>query len=281
MSLAEGFRWTHGDWIFQGYTLAGITTSIYCKTASVCFDVGQGLPFQLPAKNILITHGHLDHAAGIPYLISQKNMNSQENATFWVPEALHDPLLEILRLWQGVDDFNYKFQIRTARPGELIDLDKSYCARPFATPHRVPSQGYLLFQKRKKLRAEFAGASREEILRAKGAGEELNESVLEPVVAFTGDTQIEFLSSDPEIARAKILFVEATFWDNDKPVEHARRWGHIHLDEVIDALPRLQNEKIVLIHASVRYTSAYLEQILQRRLTKEQRERVVLFPRPL
>lgn len=243
--------------------------------------MGQGLPFQVPARHVMITHGHLDHASGIPYLISQKNMNSQENTTFYVPEALHDPLLEIIRVWQKVDDHEYKFHLRSVKPGELFDLDKLYCARAFATPHRVPSQGYLLFQKRRKLSEKFTGASREEILRAKAEGIDPSENVLEPVVAFTGDTKIEFLENDPEVGKAKVLFVEATFWDDEKPTEHARRWGHTHLDEVIELLPRLQNEKIVLIHASIRYSSRYLEQILDRRLSKEQRERVVLFPRPL
>src|SRR5688572_4353238 len=102
MSLAEGFPWSHQDWNFTGYTLAGITTSVLCKTASVCFDVGQGLPFQIGARHVLITHAHLDHAAGIPYLIAQKNMNGQTGTGFYVPESLLGPLERILKIWEGV-----------------------------------------------------------------------------------------------------------------------------------------------------------------------------------
>jgi ribonuclease Z len=160
-------------------------------------------------------------------------------------------------------------------------LDKLYSFRAFTTTHRVPSQGYILYQKKKRLKPSLQGAAAAEILAAKARGENPNEDYLDPVVAFTGDTQIEFIDSDPDVLCAKILFVEVTFWDDEKPVEHARKWGHIHIDEILAALPRLQNERIVLIHASVRYSTPYLQEILSRRLPKQDQERVILFPRPL
>lgn len=281
MSLETGFPWSHSEFRFTGYSLAGITTSIFCKTASVCFDVGQGLPFQIPARHVLITHAHLDHAAGIPYLIAQKNMNNQVNTNFFVPENLLDPLQKILKLWEGVDEHEYKFRLQAAIPGRTYELDKSYSMRPFATPHRVQSQGYLLLQKKKRLKEIYKSGDTAAILRAKAAGEEPNEWITEPVVAFTGDTKIEFLESDPEIKSAKILFVEATFWDEERPVERARHWGHTHIDELLELLPSFKNEKIVLIHASVRYSSKFLLSILEKRLRPEDKERVILFPRPL
>ena len=280
MSLAEGFSWAYKDWSFSGYSLAGITTSILCRNAAVCFDVGQGLPFQNSARHILITHGHLDHAAGIPYVISQKNMIGQKEVDFLLPPHLVDPIERILKIWQEVDQQEYSYRLRAAEPGRIMELDKLYCVKPFSTPHRVPSQGYVLYQKKKRLKQEFKSEGEEAILAARRRGEDPNEIFLDPAVAFTGDTKIEFLSSDPDVARARILFVEATFWDEAKPVEHARKWGHIHLDEVLEILPQLKNERVVLIHASVRYSTAQLEKILRQKLPPSERERVVIFPRP-
>lgn len=281
MSLAHGFAWEYGDWQFTGYSLAGITTSILCRTAGVCFDVGQGLPFQNSARHILLTHGHLDHASGLPYLIAQKNMMGQKETNVYAPAALVDPLERILAIWQQVDGHDYTYSLRAAEPGVLYELDRLHAIRPFATKHRVASQGYLLYRKKKRLRESLREASQEEILAWRKQGEDPNEEYLEPAVAFTGDTQIEFLETSPEAAEAKILFVEVTFWDDAKPVAHARQWGHLHFDELLAALPRLRNERIVLIHASVRYSTSYLQRILAERLPAADRERVVLFPRPL
>ncbi|MGZ3694807.1 MAG: MBL fold metallo-hydrolase [Bdellovibrionota bacterium] len=281
MSLERGFSWEYGDWQFVGYSLAGITTSVFCKNASLCFDVGQGLPFQLSARRIALTHGHLDHAAGIPYLVAQKNMMGQKETEIFTPESLAPPLEQILKIWQEIDKHTYTYTMTPVAPGQMIELDRLYTLKPFATTHRVPSQGYILYQKKKRLKEKYKQSGQAGILAAKAAGENPNEEYLEAAVAFTGDTQVEFIDSDPDVARAKILFVEVTFWDDAKPVEHARKWGHMHFDELLGILPRLKNEKIVLIHASIRYSTAFLQKIMSERLPASERERVVLFPRSL
>ncbi|RZA07058.1 MAG: MBL fold metallo-hydrolase [Proteobacteria bacterium] len=279
MSLSEGYSFQHGDLQFTGYTLAGITTSIYFKNANTLFDVGQGLPFQMGAKRVLLTHGHLDHAAGVPYLIAQRNMQSQAQNDIYTPPSLAEPLGKIIRLWQEIDQHEYRYRLEGVAPGTLTEIDKHFAFKPFRTVHRVESQGYLIYQRKKRLKEEFRGADPEIILAARRRGEDPNELFLEPVVAFTGDTQIEFIDSDPDIAAARVLFMECTFFGEGKTVEHARRWGHLHFDELRAALPQLTNERIVLIHASVRYSNAYINKILDEALSPADRARVVLFPR--
>jgi len=279
MSLERGYAYQHGDLQFVGYTLAGITTSVVFKNAHLAFDVGQGLPFQMSARRILLTHGHLDHAAGVPYVIAQRNMQSQYQNDVYTPPGLAEPLERIIKLWQEIDQHEYRYALHPAAPGALVEIDKQFCFKPFRTVHRVESQGYLIYQKKKRLRAELREAGPEAILAARRAGAEVNESYLEPVVAFTGDTQAEFIDGDPDVALAKVLFVECTFFGSQKTVEHARTWGHLHFDELRTLLSRLKNERIVLIHASVRYSSSFIEQILTEALSPADRARVVLFPR--
>ncbi len=40
------------------------------------------------ARRILLTHGHLDHAAGVPYLIAQRNMQAQYQNDVYTPPGL-------------------------------------------------------------------------------------------------------------------------------------------------------------------------------------------------
>jgi ribonuclease Z len=279
MSLSEGYLFTHGDLQFVGYTLAGITTSVVFKNANLAFDVGQGLPFQMGARRILLTHGHLDHAAGVPYLIAQRNMQSQMQNDVYTPPGLAEPLGKILALWQEIDQHEYSFTLNPVAPGTMVDIDKHFCFKPFRTVHRVESQGYLVYQKKKRLKESLRKAGQEAILAARRRGEDVNEPYLEPVVAFTGDTQGEFIGGDPDVARARLLFVECTFFGESRTVEHARAWGHLHYDELRSLLPRLKNERIVLTHASVRYSNHFIDQLLNETLSPEDRARVVLFPR--
>jgi hypothetical protein len=46
-------------------------------------------------------------------------------------------------------------------------------------------------------------------------------------------------------------------------------------------LDKIKSEKIVLIHASARYTTAYLREILDARIPEQHKHRIDLFPRPI
>jgi len=68
--------------------------------------------------------------------------------------------------------------------------------------------------------------------------------------------------------------------DEKKSVEDTRKWGHTHLDEIIEKASFFENEKISLIHVSARYSSKEAEAILTEKLPSNLREKVSLFPRP-
>ncbi|RYZ79414.1 MAG: MBL fold metallo-hydrolase, partial [Proteobacteria bacterium] len=155
MSLATGYTWTHKNIRLVGYSVAGISTSIVFPDAEVCFDVAQGLPFQMNVPTICISHGHMDHASGLPYVISQKSMMSQTPPTIYMPETLVKPMTSIMRLYEGIDEFQYNYSFRTIRPGEEGALKHPYFFKTFKTSHRVDSQGYTVFERKKRLKAEY------------------------------------------------------------------------------------------------------------------------------
>ncbi len=275
MSLSTGFHFDHRQFRFSGYSIAGTSTSLVFKNAKFCFDVGQGLPFQLLAEHFFISHGHLDHAAGIPWVVSQRSMRGL-TSNFYVPKSLVVPLTKIMETWEEVEQYKFNYHLQALEAPIEID---SFLIKPFKTFHRIDSQGYLVYENKKRLKSEYQNFSQNQIREIYKSGQSPSEHFFSPVFGFTGDTQIEFLKSDPDLANAKILFVEATFWDDKKTIEHARQWGHLHVDEIIQSLDRLHNEKIVLIHTSARYSKKDLDQFLEQKLSPQLQDRVLLFPR--
>lgn len=244
----------------------------------LCFDVAQGFPFQFHLRKYFITHGHLDHAAGIPYLISQKAMNSLAPGDFFMPASLVEPLDKIMQLWQQIEGHEYKYHFHPTRPKDLIEIDKHHCVRAFQTVHRIESLGYTVFKKNKKLKPQYSGLSETELIDLRKKGAAIQEEYENPLVSFTGDTQIEFLFKEDWIRKSKILIMESTYLDQVKSVEHARRWGHTHLDEILNHLDEIESERIVLIHTSSRYSWEHAKALLKERIPAKHADRVVLFP---
>lgn len=262
----------------QGLSLSGIRTSVAVPELSISFDVAQGLPFNLHLKKYFLTHGHLDHAAGVPYIISQKNMHKEPMAEFYMPESVIEPLTEIMQLWGKIEGHQYRYQFIPVSEKSAIELNPKYFVRPFATLHRVPSFGYTVMGKNKKLKKEFAHLKGQDIQQAKAQGQAVDEIIESPLISFTGDTQIEFLQMSDQARKSKYLLMECTYLDSKKSVEHTRTWGHTHLDEIIPRLKDIESEKIFLIHISSRYSTPEALEILKARLPSSEQDRVILFP---
>jgi ribonuclease Z len=280
MSLATGFQWKHDNVKLLGYSVAGISTSIAFPDAEVCFDVAQGLPYQIQFPNLLITHGHMDHASGLPYIIAMKSMMSQPVPNIYMPASLVKPMTEIMNIWHGIDQHVYRFNFIPIEEGKEYPLKPPYFFKSFPTYHRVPSHGYTIFERKKRLKEKYKNLNPQDLGALRKSGEELDEFSSEAILSFTGDTKIEFLESE-QVRKSRVLVMEVTYWDKKKSVENAREWGHIHIDEVLPKLDSLKCERIVLIHASARYTTAYLQEILEARLPEHLKTKVTLFPRPI
>lgn len=262
----------------NGLSLAGVRTSVTLPQHSLCFDVAQGLPHALGMNHFFITHGHMDHAAGIPYIIAQKAMGSHRRPKFYMPESMVGPMTEIMRQWSKIEGFQYDFEFHPAKRGDTFEVTPKLSVKPFQTLHRIPSLGYSLYRKVRKLRSELVGKSSSEIAKLKQEGMEPTTEQEECLFSFTGDTQIEFLDLSPEVKDSKILLLETTYLDERKSIQSARDWGHTHFLEFLERLSEIKSERIILIHSSARYSWEEAREILQSKLPDQDRDRVILLP---
>lgn len=134
-------------------------------------------------------------------------------------------------------------------------MGKNLIVKAFKTYHRVPSQGYVVYSVKHKLKSEYLGLPGEEIKNLKMAGVQITNTIKVAEVAFTGDTTSDFLLDDAnsDALQAKLLIMETTFVDAAVTIEHAREFGHTHLHEVLKYADRLQNKNILFTHFSARY----------------------------
>jgi ribonuclease Z len=258
-----------------GYSVAGEETVVAMPQLDVCFDVGKAPDQIIPINNVLLTHGHMDHAAGIAYYLSQRNFCGQSAGTILAPQNLLGPIREIIDAWGRLDGNKIPANIVGVRPGDEYQIKPNLFARVFPTKHSPGSVGYSVIEKRKKIRPEFARLTGPQIVELKKQHIEIDYPVELPIVTYFGDTQYVDFSQLNYIAESRILIAECTFYQ-DEHAGRAEAGRHMHIDEFVTLLNKMQNEHIIITHTTQRTPMWEIRKILKDVLPPEKYDRVIL-----
>ncbi len=236
-----------------GYSVAGEESVVQLPELNVVFDIGKCPRPVLTSDFCLLTHGHIDHSAGLVYYLSQRTFQGMSPGTVLCPAAIADGLTQILQAWATLEGKVPAHRLVPMRPGEEVELRKGLIVRAFATCHTVASVGFLLLDRREKLKPELLEQNLPgHVLRdMKKRGEKITYTLDIPLAAYTGDTSMAETLTQDGVCEARVLITECTFF----APEHRRRAAqgrHLHLDDLLEALPKLRNELVLIAHVSRR-----------------------------
>jgi ribonuclease Z len=271
----------------SGFSLSGLATYVQIPSLDVCFDLGECPLSALPLNHVFLTHAHGDHARCLPrHWQLRKMLGMTGEATYFLPEAIRPAAEEWIRAearFEGVPEPDIVLPdlrglVADAPPTQL-PRKRDLLVRAFPVTHRVPSLGYTLLQKKRKLRPDFADVPGPEIARLRRQGVEVHDEVLDPVVTFIGDCIGASLIEQAHIWSSRVLILEATFLSPGEELLAAAK-GHTHLSEVAAALEhfgdRVTCEHLVLKHFSMRYAPDEVARRVDEVIPPRFRERVRL-----
>ncbi len=250
-----------------GYSVAGEETVVAVPQLDVCFDIGKAPDQIIPINHILLTHGHMDHAAGIAYYLSQRNFCGISPGTILAPKNLLGPIKDIIDAWSRLDGNKVPGKLVGVKPGDEYQIKPNLITRVFPTKHSKGSVGYSVIEKRKKLKAEYIGLNSSQIVKLKKQGVEIDYPLEIPIVTYLGDTQYIDFSQLKYIAESKILIAECTFYEGGHS-GRAEAGRHMHIDEFADLLEKLKNEHIIVTHITQRTPMRDIRKILKDALPK-------------
>jgi len=264
---------------FIGYSLAGEETVVAAPELNVCFDIGKAPQEVVSIDHVLLTHGHMDHAAGIAYYFSQRHFLGCDAGTALVPPSLERPLKRLVRVWADIEGHPSPANIVPARPGEDFTIRKNLVARAFAVPHGSETLGFAVIEKRHKLKPEFAPYTGPELAALKRKGVQIEYEVEVPLVTYCCDAAPGQWIELPWVRQSKVLILECTFFEPDH-IERARQGQHIHAVDMPEIMKNVSCEHVLIIHLSRRTPLRLARKVLHELLGEEQMARISFLMHP-
>jgi len=256
-----------GDLRLTGVSRAGVETWLRVHPSGIALDVGRGDLRLAGSRHLFVTHGHLDHALGVPYVLSQRSLHRAEATRVVCPLETAADLAAFVEAAARLERTRYDYEIVGLEPGGRVEVGKGLAVEAFATDHVVPSLGYHLLRRRRHLRADLAGLSRDELTARRQAGEELSEETEELALSYCGDTGPAVFALEPRLFATPVLVVECTFLGADLRAK-GTRYKHLHLDDLAAVGERFANRALVLMHLSQRHRPEELRAAAEERLPR-------------
>jgi ribonuclease Z len=204
-------------------------------------------------------------------------MMKMEPPVIYLPAEAVEDVRRLLLVMQRLDRGRMVCQLNGVKAGDEIELSRDHVVTVFATTHTIPSVGYVVWDRRNKLKEEYFGLPGDKIRDLRLSGVEVTREIRVPLVAYTGDTSPAGLDNNPVVYQAKVLITEMSFVRPNHRREKIHKFGHMHLDDFLERADRFQNELIVCAHFSTRYHPQEARRYVESKLPPSLKQRIKLW----
>jgi ribonuclease Z len=267
----------HAGLTIEGYSRAAVQSYWRIPELKIGFDLGAQPWDFMGTPTWFVTHTHLDHVAALPVYVARRRMMRMEPPRLYLPEQSVEDVRRLLLIMQRLDRGRMICELNGLKPGDEVELSRENVVTAFGTTHTIPSLGYVVWDRRNKLKDEYVGLPGDRIRDLRLSGVQVTREVRVPLVAYTGDTSPPGLDSYAPVYEAKILITELSFIRPNHRREKIHKFGHMHLDDFVERADRFKNELIICAHFSTRYHPQEVRRLLDSKLPESLRERIKLW----
>ncbi len=263
-----------------GFSMAGEETVIAVPEYNVCFDIGRAPREAVTIDNVCLSHGHMDHAAGIAYYFSQRGFIGAPPGRVFLPRILADPVKRLMNVWAEIEGHHSPGEVVAVEPLKDVKLRRNLIVRPFSVNHAGGALGFTLIEQRHKLKPEFHGKTGPQLAKLKMDGVKIENDIEMPIVTYTGDTATGRFIEHDFVRASRVLIIECTFYEKDHK-NRASAGRHMHVDDLPKVLEAIPDAKVLLTHLTRRTELRFAKETLKRVVGEAEMERIaVLMERP-
>ena len=268
---------THDGLTVEGWSRAAVQSYWRVPELNVGFDLGAQPWDFMGTPSWFVSHAHLDHVAALPVYVARRRMMKMDPPTVYVPAEALDDVKKLMLVMQRLDRGRQLADLRGLAAGDEVELGRNQVVTVHDTVHTIPSRGFIVWERRNKLKDEFVGLPGERIKELRLSGVAITREVRIPLVGYTGDTAPAGLDNNPVFFEAKILITEMSFIRASHRRDKIHKFGHMHLDDFVERAGRFKNELIVAAHFSTRYHPNEVRKLLDNKLPPELKAKMKLW----
>jgi len=274
---APYFTHSHDGLTIEGWSRAAVQTYWRVPELNIGFDLGAQPWDFMGTATWFVSHTHLDHVAALPVYVARRRMMKMEPPVVYVPAECLDDVKKLMLVMQRLDRGRQLADLRPLVAGSDVELGRNHVVGVFNTVHTIPSRGFVVWERRHKLKDEYIGLPGERIKELRLSGVAVTREVRIPLVAYTGDTAPAGLDLNPAFYEAKVLITELSFIRASHRRDKIHKFGHMHLDDFVERAGRFRNDVIVAAHFSTRYHPNEVRKLLATKLPADLRGKMKLW----
>jgi ribonuclease Z len=274
---APYFSHLHDGLTVEGWSRAAVQTYWRVPELNLGFDLGAQPWDFMGTPTWFVSHTHLDHIAALPVYVARRRMMKMEPPVVYVPAESIDDVRKLMLIMQRLDRGRQLADVRPLVAGGEVELGRNHVVGVFNTVHTIPSRGFLVWERRNKLKDEFVGLPGDKIKELRLSGVAVTREVRIPLLAYTGDTAPAGLDLNPAFYEAKILITELSFIRASHRRDKIHKFGHMHLDDFVERAGKFRNDVVIVGHFSTRYHPNEVRKLLEAKLPAELKGKMKLW----
>src|SRR5450432_742726 len=146
----------------EGVSIAGHESFYKLPGFRTLLEFGRAPEDVLGFPTVCVSHGHLDHMAGLAHYASRRRLARMPVARVFVPAEVRPLVEQWVDACEKLEHISYEVEVAAVSPGDRIRLRSDLELTVLPGRHRVPTVGYLFSVVAVKFRNKFLDRSAED-----------------------------------------------------------------------------------------------------------------------
>ena len=139
----SGFELRLDDLRIEGASRAGDRTWFRVHPPGLAFDTGRGALALTGAEHVFVSHGHLDHALGLPFVLSNRTMQQLAPTHVYGPAAALAKLERFVAAAAELEEQEYAYELHGLEPGDRVDVGSISSSRRLPSSTACRRSGFI------------------------------------------------------------------------------------------------------------------------------------------